>query len=380
MSLHSTSRQGGISHGTSSSEVGHVYYNEENHHAYPTGNSVETSLRNLPQQKQGIAHVPSFSDQDNGCYNQGNHQAYDNGNFMESSIRNTSQQQRGIPRTSRISDVDDPHSAQACPQALGSSNSMEVSPTKLLHKSRGMSQSRSESHIDHSLVPPTLLLPVQNESRNLHTHGVMFGHELQGSPYASPSRGRPANRMHSPTPLHDIYEDQPYSLEPSLSKRNRSPAKQALGDRDSVARSTSIEELPSQPAVLESSVPNRNHSPTKQVFGGRSLLGRSTGMKDLPSQPAGFESSLPKLNRSPSKQLFGDRGFLGRSTSMKEAPNPQYRKKSIKDMSGRVRQRLGEFVSSLFTMLFYSHLIFFCQIGSRFGKEDPPSSRPTSSS
>ncbi|KAL8637430.1 MAG: hypothetical protein Q9228_005299 [Teloschistes exilis] len=53
-------------------------------------------------------------------------------------------------------------------------------------------------------------------------------------------------------------------------------------------------------------------------------------------------ASPVKRSRSPMKQLFGDKGFLGRSTSMKEVPSEEYRKKGMKQLSEKLKQRMGE--------------------------------------
>lgn len=58
-------------------------------------------------------------------------------------------------------------------------------------------------------------------------------------------------------------------------------------------------------------------------------------------------ASPVKRSRSPMKQLFGDKGFLGRSTSMKEMPSEEYRKKGMKQLSEKLKQRMGEMVRNI---------------------------------
>lgn len=45
------------------------------------------------------------------------------------------------------------------------------------------------------------------------------------------------------------------------------------------------------------------------------------------------------------KQLFGENGFLGRSTSMKELPSEEYRKKGVKHLGEKFKQRVEGMVS-----------------------------------
>lgn len=54
-----------------------------------------------------------------------------------------------------------------------------------------------------------------------------------------------------------------------------------------------------------------------------------------------------KRSRSPIKQFFGDKGFLGRSTSMKEMPSEEHRKKGMKQLSEKLKQRMGEMVRNI---------------------------------
>ncbi|KAI4205696.1 MAG: hypothetical protein LQ350_000193 [Teloschistes chrysophthalmus] len=58
-----------------------------------------------------------------------------------------------------------------------------------------------------------------------------------------------------------------------------------------------------------------------------------------------------KRSRSPIKQFFGDKGFLGRSTSMKEMPSEEHRKKGMKQLSEKLKQRMGEMTDGVSKLL-----------------------------
>ncbi|KAI4202748.1 MAG: hypothetical protein LQ346_001910 [Caloplaca aetnensis] len=57
--------------------------------------------------------------------------------------------------------------------------------------------------------------------------------------------------------------------------------------------------------------------------------------------------SPTKRSRSPMKQLFGENGFLGRSTSMKELPSEEYRKKGVKHLGEKLKQRVEGMTASI---------------------------------
>ncbi|KAL8693605.1 MAG: hypothetical protein Q9218_001605 [Villophora microphyllina] len=59
------------------------------------------------------------------------------------------------------------------------------------------------------------------------------------------------------------------------------------------------------------------------------------------SVPMSPPASPVKRSRSPMKKLFGENGFLGRSTSMKELPSEEYGKKGMKQLSEKLKQRVG---------------------------------------
>lgn len=62
--------------------------------------------------------------------------------------------------------------------------------------------------------------------------------------------------------------------------------------------------------------------------------------------PLPFLRSPVRRARSPHKKLFGENGWLGRSTSMKELPAEKYRKAGFQRFSEKIKQRVGDFVSS----------------------------------
>ncbi|KAL8930976.1 MAG: hypothetical protein Q9208_000077 [Pyrenodesmia sp. 3 TL-2023] len=63
--------------------------------------------------------------------------------------------------------------------------------------------------------------------------------------------------------------------------------------------------------------------------------------------PAPLPSSPTKRSRSPMKQLFGENGFLGWSTSMKELPSEEYRKKGVKHLGEKLKQRVEGMTASI---------------------------------
>ena len=52
-----------------------------------------------------------------------------------------------------------------------------------------------------------------------------------------------------------------------------------------------------------------------------------------------------KRSRSPVKRLFGENGWLGKSMSMSELPNPEARKHGLKNLGGKIKKGVGNFVS-----------------------------------
>ena len=63
--------------------------------------------------------------------------------------------------------------------------------------------------------------------------------------------------------------------------------------------------------------------------------------------PIPFLKSPTRRSRSPHKKLFGENGWLGRSTSMKELPAEKYKKPAFKNFGEKIKQRVGDFVSSV---------------------------------
>ena len=63
------------------------------------------------------------------------------------------------------------------------------------------------------------------------------------------------------------------------------------------------------------------------------------------SLPMDLPTSPTKRSRSPMKRFFGENGFLGRSTSMKELPSEEYRKKGVKQLGEKFKQRVEGMVS-----------------------------------
>ncbi|KAL8833546.1 MAG: hypothetical protein Q9170_004201 [Blastenia crenularia] len=90
-------------------------------------------------------------------------------------------------------------------------------------------------------------------------------------------------------------------------------------------------------------LPVRTTSPTKMledISEVQTPVGISDHSADtiLPTHPP---ASPIKRSRSPMKRLFGDNGFLGRSTSMKELPSDEYRRKGVKNLGEKLKQRVG---------------------------------------
>ncbi|KAL9030828.1 MAG: hypothetical protein Q9196_001082 [Gyalolechia fulgens] len=95
-------------------------------------------------------------------------------------------------------------------------------------------------------------------------------------------------------------------------------------------------------ACARGRLPNRTTSPIKgleDIKEDQTPEGRYSynAHKDLPADPP---ASPTKRSRSPMKQLFGENGFLGRSTSMKELPSEDYRKRGVKHLGEKLKQRV----------------------------------------
>ncbi|KAL9602526.1 MAG: hypothetical protein Q9219_001821 [cf. Caloplaca sp. 3 TL-2023] len=131
------------------------------------------------------------------------------------------------------------------------------------------------------------------------------------SPQASPSIS-----YHST----ESEESQHASVKPLFAQeRGRIPASKA-------SPAKSLEGIPED----HESGDRYSYSPQKQL----------PEIPDLPASPT-------KRSRSPMKQLFGDRGYLGRSTSMKELPSEEYRRKGMKHLGERLKQRVGGVTGSV---------------------------------
>ncbi|KAL8941595.1 MAG: hypothetical protein Q9216_002146 [Gyalolechia sp. 2 TL-2023] len=155
-------------------------------------------------------------------------------------------------------------------------------PTKYQHKPMGMSHSFSESHINFprndGYVQDSADLLQMQQPDHYGSPDAIFNHGPETTPIAR-ARGRLPNRTASPVKgLEEIKED---------------------------------------------------HTP--EGSGGHSAY------KDLPADPP---ASPTKRSRSPMKQLFGENGFLGRSTSMKELPSEDYRKRGVKHLGEKFKQRV----------------------------------------
>ncbi|KAI4145181.1 MAG: hypothetical protein LQ341_002454 [Variospora aurantia] len=163
-----------------------------------------------------------------------------------------------------------------------------LQPARYQHRPKGMSQSISENNITFRRMDDPRQLPSQTSQYFDHYDtanlSVKEGSETSSSARA---RGRHPARTLSPPPkgLEDIKED--YS--PEVIQNERFPMY--------------------QPVIL-------------------------------PPNPA-------KRSRSPMKQLFGENGFLGRSTSMKEIPSEEHRKKGVKHLGEKFKQRVGGMTTSI---------------------------------
>lgn len=101
---------------------------------------------------------------------------------------------------------------------------------------------------------------------------------------------------------------------------------------------------PPLPSPVRGRSVSRTPSPTKLSPSGKVSPTKLDDIKE--DQPTEVILSPTKRSRSPVKQLFGEHGWLGKSTSMKELPSEQYRKSGIKHWGGKLKQRVGEMVST----------------------------------
>ncbi|KAL8647632.1 MAG: hypothetical protein Q9210_005442 [Variospora velana] len=162
-----------------------------------------------------------------------------------------------------------------------------LQPARYQHRPKGMSQSISENNITFRRMDDPRQLPSQISQYFDHYDAANVSVK-EGSETSSSARVRgrlPARTLSPPKGLEDIKEDH----SPEVIQDERFP----------------------------------NYKPVI-----------------LPTNPA-------KRSRSPMKQLFGENGFLGRSTSMKEIPSEEHRKKGVKHLGEKFKQRVGGMTASI---------------------------------
>ncbi|KAL8998541.1 MAG: hypothetical protein Q9188_006078 [Gyalolechia gomerana] len=169
----------------------------------------------------------------------------------------------------------------------------------------------------------------------------------KANPKASPTtpRYQPTKYQHKPKGMSHSFSENNMSF-----RRNEGHSQISAGslqmqqpDRYDAANAISINGPETTPfARGRGRLPNRSASPVKgleDIKEDQTPEGSHdhSAYKDLPPDPP---ASPSKRSRSPMKQLFGENGFLGRSTSMKELPSEDYRKRGVKHLGEKFKQRV----------------------------------------
>ena len=100
-------------------------------------------------------------------------------------------------------------------------------------------------------------------------------------------------------------------------------------------------------------------------------------LDDVPEDHAlDLTPSSAKRAMSPIKKMFGENGWLGRSISMKELPSDQSRKNGLKNLGGKIKQRVEDLVRHPDFRALFHWILTYIRTDRRLHQAHPKSLSP----